>query len=147
MMALNWKQESKEELREYEVKRIAVENIPEDMRQLKAQMVKLGGSSNSTPVKGGGSQWEDRQINLIVKMDKLETSLRQAKEWVLNVERGLAALNAEERLVLDRFYINPAKGNLDRLCGDLHLEKTAVYERLDKALRRYTLARYGCVEV
>ena len=144
---MNWKYESMEELREYEAKRTAVESIPEEILQIKAQMVKLGGSSSSTPVKGGGSQWEDKQINLIVKLDKLDTSLTLSKDWVAKVERGLAILNAEERLVLNRFYISPAKGNVDRLCGDLHLEKSAVYERRDKALRKYTLARYGCVEI
>lgn len=144
---MNWKYESMEELREYEAKRAATESIPEEILQMKAQMAKLGGSSNSTPVKGGGSQWEDRQINLIVKMEKLKTSLEYAQDWVSKVERGLVILTAEERLILDRFYINPAKGNVDRLCGDLHLEKSTVYERKDKALRRYTLARYGCVEI
>ncbi len=144
---MNWKYESMEELREYEAKRTAAEGIPEEILQIKAQMVKLGGTGSSTPVKGGGSQWEDRQINLIVKLDKLSTSLALTKSWVSKVERGLAVLNAEERLILDRFYINPAKGNVDRLCGDLHLEKTAVYCRKDAALRKYTLARYGCMEI
>lgn len=144
---MNWKYESMEELREYEAKRMAVESIPEEIQQLRTQMVKLGGSGNSTPVKGGGSQWEDRQINLIVKMEKLNTSLCYAKEWCARVERGLVVLTDEERLILDRFYINPAKGNVDRLCGDLCLEKSAVYERKDRALRRYTLARYGCMEI
>lgn len=144
---MNWKNESKEELREYEAKRQAMVNIPEEIRQLKAQAVKLGGFNNSTPVKGGGSQWEDRQIDLIVKMKKLKTSLVYATDWVSKVERGLSALSDEDRLILDRFYINPAKGNVDRLCGELHLEKSTVYDRKDKALRRYTLARYGCVEI
>lgn len=144
---MNWKSESKEELREYEAKRMSVESIPEEIRQLKAQMVKLGGSNNPTPVKGGGSPWEDRQINLIVRIEKLKTSLGYARDWVARVERGLSALSDEERLILDRFYINPAKGNVDRLCGDLCLEKSAVYDRKDKALRHYTLARYGCVEI
>lgn len=144
---MNWKYESMEELREYEAKRAAVESIPQEIRQLRDQMVKLGGSSSSVPVQGGGSRWEDRQINLIVKLDKLDASLGLARDWVAKVERGLAVLTAEERLILDRFYINVAKGNVDRLCGELHLEKTAVYNRKDAALRKYTLARYGCVEV
>lgn len=144
---MNWKFESMEELREYEAKKTAVQNIPQEMRQLRDQMVKLGGSGNSTPVKGGGSQWEDRQINMIVKIDKLDSSFRYARDWVEKVERGLKVLTDEERLILDRFYMNPAKGNVDRLCGDLHLEKSAVYARKDAALRKYTLARYGCMEV
>lgn len=145
---MNWKFESAEELREYEAKRRAAMNLPEELAKLRAEAKSFGGgNSDSTPVKGGGTKWEDRQINLMVKCDKLKMSLAYAKAWVLKVERGLAVLNAEERLILDRFYINPAKGNVDRLCGELHLEKTAVYTRKDAALRKYTLARYGCVEI
>lgn len=145
---MDWKQESKEELREYEVKRTALKSIPAEIAQLRSEMSRLGGgASSSVPVKGGGSRWKDRQINLIVKCDKLESSLEYVSSWVEKVERGLSVLSAEERLILDRFYINPAKGNVDRLCGDLHLEKTAVYDRMHAALRRYTLGRYGCVEI
>lgn len=144
---MNWKYESMEELREYEAKRAAATNLPDEIAKLRASATTIGGSNSSTPVKGGGSKWEDRQINLIVKYDKLETSLAYARGWVAKVERGLAILSAEERLILDRFYINPAKGNVDRLCDELHLEKTAVYNRKDAALRKYTLARYGCVEI
>lgn len=144
---MDWKRESIEELRDYEAKRQSVESIPEEIRQLKAQMVKLGGSSNSAPVKGGGSPWEDRQINMIVRIEKLKTSLGYARDWVARVDHGLSALSDEERLILDRFYINPAKGNVDRLCEELYLEKSTVYERKDRALRHYTLARYGCVEI
>ena len=144
---MNWKQESKEELREYEAKKMALENIPVEIEQIRSEMCRLGGSNNSVPVKGGGSRWEDRQINHIVKIDKLETSLAYVRDWVKKVEQGLSVLSPEERLILDRFYINPAKGNVDRLCGDLHLEKSAVYDRKDAALRRYTLARYGCAEI
>ena len=144
---MNWKQESKDELREYEAKRKALESIPSDIAQLRAEMAKLGGGPSSIPVQGGGSRWEDRQINLIVKCDKLKTSLAYTRYWVKKVERGLSVLSPEERMILDRFYINPAKGNVDRLCGDLHLEKSAVYDRKEAALRKYTLARYGCVEI
>lgn len=144
---MDWKQESKEELREYEAKRAALESIPAEIAQLRSEMSRLGGSSSSVPVKGGGSRWEDRQINLIVKCDKLESSLTYVRNWVEKVERGLSVLSPEERMILDRSFINRKMGYVDRLCGDLHLEKSAVYDRIYSALRRYTLARYGCVEI
>lgn len=145
---MDWKRESTEELREYAVRQAALRSIPEELAQLKAEAKSMGGSTtSSTPVKGGGSAWEDKQINLIVKREKLETSLRHTRIWVAKVEKGLSALSTEEKLILERFYIYPAKGNLDRLCEELNIEKSAVYLRKDAALRRYTLARYGCVEV
>lgn len=146
---MDWKRESAEELREYEAKKAALRSLPEDIAQLKAERKKLGCStSDSAPVKGGGSVWEDRQINLIAKQEKMEFSLAVARAWVKRVEKGLALLSEEERLILDRFFIAPQqKGDVDRLCEELCLEKTAVYMRRDRALRHYTLARYGCVEV
>jgi len=144
---MDWKQESAEELREYALKRAALMSIPAEISQIKSDMVRTGGGTNTIRIKGGGSAWEDRQINLIAKKDKLEASLSCARAWVKKVETGLAILTQEERLILDRFYINPAKGNVDRLCEELCLEKSAVYDRKNAALRRYTLARYGCVEI
>lgn len=144
---MNWKQESMEELREYEAKRIAAINLPDEIARLKADAVKRCGSNKSAPVKDGGTGWDDRQINMLVKCSKLEASLAYTKAWVSNVERGLASLNAEERLILERFYINSAKGSVDRLCNELYLEKTAIYDRKDAALRKYTLARYGRAEL
>lgn len=145
---MDWRKEAISELREYEAKKAAVLSLPEDIAFLKTESVRIGGaSSDSVPVRGGGSAWEDKQINLIVRREKLETSLRYAKEWVERVSRGLLQLTEEEKLILDRFYINAAKGNLDRLCDELCLEKSAVYYRKDAAVRHYTLARFGCTEV
>ncbi len=59
------------------------------------------------------------------------------------MEAGLEILGAEDRLVLERFYVHPERGSVERLCGELGLEKSAVYSRRDKALRRFTLALYG----
>lgn len=62
------------------------------------------------------------------------------------MDGGLAVLDGEERLVLERFYIHRAKGNVERLCDELHLEKSRVYELKDKALRHFTIALYGLTE-
>lgn len=144
---MDWKREAMDELREYEAKKAAVQSIPEDIAQLKAEAVRMGGtSSNSVPVKGGGSAWEDKQINLMAKIEKLKTSLVVTRHWVKQVEKGLALLNDEERLILERFYIRNERGAADRLAGDLRIDIKTVYHRKDAALRKYTLARYGCIE-
>lgn len=39
-----------------------------------------------------------------------------------------------------------AKGAAAELCDRLNLEKSAVYDRRDKALRHFTLALYGVTE-
>lgn len=144
---MDWKREAMDELREYEAKKAAVQSIPEDIAQLKAEAVRMGGtSSNSVPVKGGGSAWEEKQINLIAKIEKLKTSLAVTRHWVKQVERGLALLNNEERQILERFYIRDERGAAERLAGELGIDVKTVYHRKDAALRKYTLTRFGCIE-
>lgn len=85
-------------------------------------------------------------LSNIVHRDELKRRLKEAGLWVVQVDKALAALDDEERLVLNRFYIHRAKGNVGELCERMNLEKTAVYDRRDKALRRFTIALYGITE-
>ena len=129
---MNWKQEAIEKLKNYEGKRTALENIPEEKA--------AGGESIS--------QVEDKEqhtCNLVCR-EELKRALKQARIWVKTVDRALATLSEEERLVLRRLYICQEKGNVDRLCEELHLEKASVYRRRDAALRQFTIALYGGLE-
>ena len=95
---------------------------------------------------GGSGSREDWILGCMVKKEKLLRNLDRAKLWVEFMDKGLAVLTEDERHILDRFYINPAKGNVDRLCEELFVEKTALYKRKDAALRKFTVALYGCAE-
>ena len=59
---------------------------------------------------------------------------------------ALAVLDDEERLILDKFYIHRAKGNVGDLCERLNVEQSTVYRKRDNALRRFTIALYGVTE-
>lgn len=144
---MNWMRESQEELKDYAAKVAAVESLCLDIATVKSSMTSFGGNSNSTPVKGGGNSYDDKILNMIVRKDKLEKSLACAMDAVSCVKCGLAVLSDEEAHILDMFYVHPEIGNVDRLCDELCVEKSQVYRRKDAALRHYTLARYGCVEV
>lgn len=144
---MNWKQEAKEKLRDYEARKNAVERIPEEIKRLEIAATSIRSATrDGTPVRGGGSGREDMLLSNIAHRDELVRNLEEAKAWVRMVDAGLAVLTPEERLILDRFYINPAKGNVDRLCGDLALEKSRVYDKKDAALRHFTIALYGRTE-
>lgn len=145
---MNWKTEAVDKLKQYEAKRKSLQNIPMEISRLESDMVRIrSASADGTPVNGGGSGREDMMLSNIVHRQELERSLEQAKTWVALVDAGLEILSAEERQILDRFYINPAKGNVDRLCGELRVEKSQVYAKKDYALHRFTTALYGCQEI
>lgn len=144
---MNWKFEAIEKLKQYEAKKQALTSIPEEIARLESEMRSIrSATADGSPVNGGGSGREDMILSNIVHREELERSLEQAKKWVAMVDGGLEILSAEERLILDRFYIHPATGNVDRLCGELAVEKPTVYRRKDAALRRFTVCLYGCTE-
>lgn len=144
---MDWKTIATDDLREYNARRQSLETLPMQIAEMEAEMTAIRSSGNMDAVKSGGSgSREDWILGCMVKKEKLLRNLDRAKLWVEFMDKGLAVLTEDERHILDRFYINPAKGNVDRLCEELFVEKTALYKRKDVALRRFTLALYGCTE-
>lgn len=141
---MNWKHEAIEKLKEYEARVKSVKTIPNEIKRLELDALRIrSATGDGTPVRGGGSAREDMLLSNIVHREELERALEMARMWVALVDAGLELLAPEERLVLERFYMRPERGNVERLCQELGLEKTAVYDRRDKALRRFVLALYG----
>ena len=82
-------------------------------------------------------------LSNIVHREELARSLEQARKWVSLVDSGLEVLTDDERKVLDRFYIKPARGNVDRLCEEFGIEKSQVYAR---KIRRFTILQFPCTD-
>lgn len=144
---MNWKPEAVEKLRQYEAKKISLSIIPEEISRLELALTSIrSATSDGTPVAGGGSRREDMLLSNIVLREELERSLEQARKWVELVNAGLEILSAEERLILDRCYIQPERGAIDRLAGELGVDIKTVYRRRDAALRHFTICLYGGVE-
>lgn len=144
---MDWKREAADKLRKHEARKEALRSIPEEIRMYEEAFGSIrSAATDSTPVSGGGSTREDMMLSNIVRREELKVALKQARRAVAIVDRGLAALTEEERTILDRFYIRPAKGNVERLCGELKLEQSSVYRRRDAALHHFTIALYGITE-
>lgn len=145
---MDWKREAMEKLKRYNAMKQSLHSIPEEITRLESEMQSIrSATSDGTPVTGGGSGREDRYLSNIVHREELSRSLEQAKVWGSLVDSALAILNSEELLILDRFYISPARGNVDRLCMELGIEKSQVYARKDSALHHFTISLYGCTEI
>ena len=136
---MNWKREAIDKLKNYEAHREALENIPKEIKRLESAYAGIrSATTDGTPVSGGGNTREDSMLSNIVHRDELKRRLREARLWVAQVDK--------ERLVLDRFYIHRAKGNVGELCERLNVEQATVYRKRDSALRRFTIALYGVTE-
>lgn len=141
---MNWKYEAIEKLKGYDARKRSLASIPEEINRLESKFGAIrSASADGTPVQGGGSGREDALLSNLVHREELKSQFEQAKLWCSVVERSMECLTDEERTVLDRFYIHPARGNVDRLCEELGIEVAAVYRRRNDALRKLTLAMYG----
>ena len=136
-----------EKLRRYDIMRQALRNIPEEIERLKEEATILrSASTDSIYVRGSGGRQEDARINNIVQRQELERNLLRVRQWLDVTERGLFALDEDERTILQHLYLYPQKGALDRLCTELGLEQSSVYRKRDQALHRFTAAIYGFSE-
>lgn len=145
---MDWEAEAIERLQGYETQQAALEKIPQELKRLEAIYTGIRAARLDGMPRAGSSAStrEDSMIGNITRKDNLKRKLREAKLWVETVEGGLSILDDEGRLALELLFMHPAKGNIDRLCGQLCVEKSAAYRRRDEALRRFTLALYGVVE-
>ena len=131
------------DLRNYAANKTAIVNLREQIKSLEDEAGQIrSATADATPVQGGGSTREERLLSNIHARDKLAGALRAAESDVARVEQALALLDDEERLILNRFYINRHKDYIARLMDELSLERTAVYKRKDAAFRHYRQAMY-----
>lgn len=144
---MNWKREAVDKLKNYEARRTALEGIPKEIRQLESAFSGIrSATTDGTPISGDGSTREDFMLSNIVHRDELKRRLKETRLWVAQVDKALAVLDDEERLVLERFYIHRAKGNIGDLCERLNVEQPTAYRRRDQALRHFTIALYGVTD-
>lgn len=144
---MNWKQEAAERLRTYALRKHALTALPQQIREAQLYRESIQAARTDGAAVSGGTCQQDRLLGSLVYQEELERRLAATEVYVSGIEAALQALTEEERLVLDRFYIHPQRGNADKLCEELCVERASVYRRKDQALRRFTMALYGWEEV
>ena len=141
-----WSGEAEKSLRNYRAKCVALENLRDDIRECEES---LGGIRSADPdcvrVKTS-SKPNDQFLNALTMREALAESYLRTKLWVEKMDRAFSVLSREEITILERMYISPEAGAVDRLAGDLQVDTKTVYRRKDAALARFTIARFGNVE-
>jgi len=137
-----------EDLKLHEKRKMSIQNLREKIEALECEKSSLRGTSDSVPVMGGDiNRQETKIVNAISEQERLRIQLQSVAKHVNRVERALNSLTENERLVLDRFYINGQKDCIARLQNDLGYEKAHIYRVKDKALYDFTIALYGICEL
>lgn len=144
---MNWQKEAINDLRCHEKRKAALESLADEIRELRGRT--YGSSSpaaDAVPVQGGSSTAEERWIAAIDELERKKEVYRLTKRRVDAVERGLAALDEQQREILEAFFINQVQGHVQALAEKYHVEQSRVYQMKDQAVRDFTLARYGISE-
>ena len=145
---LDWKREAADELRNYTNRKAAIENIRDQIADLATEITSIrSASADGNPVAGGSNGRDDALVNNILKCERLEEAQRLTENRVRRVDRALNQLSERDRCVLQRFYIAPCIGGVERLCRELAIEKTTAYRWKDCALRNFTITMYGLTEM
>ncbi len=141
---INLKKEILDELRRYEARKQSISSLRNRISMLADNFGRLRrAQANVDPVQGGGSYMEEHLLNNMVEKDRLMENLRVTSKVVKWLEQGLNTLTAEERLVLEYFYINRLEGYREILCERLSVEQSKLYHLKDQALEKLTRVLYG----
>lgn len=143
---MRWDLVAIDKLKDYNAKKNAAVHIPAEIARLEDAFSNIrSAQTDATPVDGGGNKREDMMLSNISQRYELWNQLKNVEAELEGIETALAALTDEERLVLERFYINPKKGNADRLCEELGIERPTVYKRKEAAREKFTKLLYGAI--
>lgn len=148
-MVVNWQKVAIEDLRRYPALRQSLTAIREKQAALDLQAGVVRSSfRDSAPVSGSGTSGaEDKLISNIVERERLDGNYAAVQKLVAQIETALDLLDKTERLVLERFYMHRMDGHVDRLCRELGYEARNIYKIKDNALRKFTVAMYGIVDL
>lgn len=122
-----WQQIAQERLRTYDALHTAVENIPIELEDMH-----ISGAAGS-----------NRRLNSLVAKRTLQQRFLQAQRQLRQVDKALAVLTPEQRLVLQMMDISRSPGNCDRLCQLLNCESSTIYYKRQGALKRFTAALFA----
>ena len=139
---MNWKTEAMDRLKAYTCRRSAVQSLELLAKELEMEVYSPPAASLKAPIRTD-NVFEDRRLDRLVTLQMVRERRDQNRLWLEAMDNALGALENEEKLVLYRFFIQPEKGAVDRLCQELGLERSGVYRLRDKGLERFTLSLFG----
>ena len=148
-MSLNWSVFAVQRLKDFEDRKRAVNNLATQIKALEEKYTAIRASTtDGMPVQSGSeNKREEMLIHNIAEREELQKNLDIIQHEIAVTEKGLEALDDEEKHILRRFFILREKGYVERLCDELFVSKTRLYQKKEAALKKFTLVCYGIVEL
>lgn len=140
-----WQVISVSDLTNLRRKEASIKSLEEQLEEVRIRSISVSGV-NYKKVQASGRAIHnpaDQWMNDIMLKEELEQQLRNVRSEVFRIHKTLESMVAEERLVLEHFYIDRKAQSIDNLVMKLHMEKSSIYRLKDRALENYVLIRYG----
>jgi|GEM_PF-401205 len=92
------------------------------------------------------SDMEDRRLAIHARLDEVRSRFRALHEQMEQIERGYSVLTPYQQDVLDTFFATEERYCADKLCERYYKERSQIYRDRKKAIQRFSLAVFGCME-
>lgn len=144
-----WKLKCKTDLYNLLKNEAAIKSLPSDIALERERMTAIKSAcTDSTPVQGGGNNYDDRLNNSICLINMLTANLHFAEKEVELTCKALDRLTDEERRILEVLYIDRQKNGAERLCEELNIkEEATIWKKSMRALESYCTVRYSSATV
>lgn len=141
---INWAKAAEADLRKYPAIKDCLPNIKLKLEEIHSQRFSLSSpSSDSVPVQGGGNRTEEKLLSLQVEEEDLKRQYREARSFVIRVERALSHLDETEREILMKFTSMRSSAAVELLISSTGYERAQIYRKRNEALITFTNAMYG----
>ena len=146
---MNWQTVAVHRLRNYEAKKLSLVTIAEQIKLLECEFDGLRAATmDGMPSSGtNANKREEMLVGNIAKREELHRNYEIAKADVSVTEKAFEILTEQEKRILYIFFINRPNGHAQILCEEMFVEKTKLYHMTDEALKKFTRACYGVVEL
>lgn len=132
-------------LRKHRMAQASIKNIDLRIEELEAVLEGFNAVRyDRESVQGGDINSEEtRRCNIIDQLTELRHNRIGVQADIDYVDRALDELDDDERLVIDRMYINRVDDPCSTLCAELGVSQRTIYRIRDNALDNFALLTFG----
>lgn len=124
--------------------KFAIMQMTEELETITAEYASIKATNyDKMPSGSGGNPQEEKLITVIARKDELTAKLRFTERKVADLERLLAQLPDDERMIVDCMEVNRESKAADRLAEELGYESRQIFRKRNSALNHLCQLRYG----
>lgn len=124
--------------------RYSIEHQKAELEELEAEYTAIKATNyDKMPTGNGDNTQEEKLLSAIAKKTKLMAWIQATEQHVANMEALLAALNEEDRLIIERTVINRNKNAEEDVAEEIGIERRQVFNRKNNILHLLCQMRFG----